>query len=102
MNRNKKEIMTYVYEDDNDLGSDVEYHHVEENEIHLLELKLGPLYACKLPTPSNGKNIVGIEKSDKFPKKTYTFDMTKCDVIFNLLVEDGQILVPRGAKVPPL
>lgn len=49
---------------------------------------------CKLLTPSNGKNPIEPEKSDKFPKKTYTFDVTKCDEIFNLLVADGQILVP--------
>lgn len=41
-------------------------------------------------------------KNDKFPKKTYTFDVTKYDEIFNLLVVDGQVLVPSGAKVLPL
>jgi hypothetical protein len=52
--------------------------------------------------PSNGKNPVEPEKDDRFPKKTYTFDVTKCDEIFNLLVKDGQMIVPLGAKVPPL
>lgn len=102
VNRNKKEIMDYVDTDENNLGSDVKYNHVEENKIDLAELKPGPPYVCKLLTPSNGKNSAEPEKSDKFPKKTDTLDVTKCDKIFNLLVVDGQILVPQGAKVPPL
>lgn len=52
--------------------------------------------------PSNGKNSVEPEKSDKFPNKTYSFDVTKCDKIFELLVKDGQMIVPPGAKMPPL
>ncbi|XP_050895146.1 uncharacterized protein LOC127101742 [Lathyrus oleraceus] len=74
----------------------------DDNEIDLTELTQGPPYACKVLTPSNGKNPVEPEKSDKFPKKTYTFDVTKCDKIFYLLVKDGQMIVPLGAKVPPL
>lgn len=84
---------------DNDHGLDVEYIHVEENEVELAELKPGPPHVCKLLTPSNGKNLVEPEKSDKFPKKTYTFYVTKFDEIFVLLVVDGQILVPYGSKV---
>lgn len=52
--------------------------------------------------PSNGKNLVEPKKSDKFPKKTYTFDVTKCDENFDLLVKDGQMIVPPGTKMPPL
>lgn len=48
------------------------------------------------------KNPVESDRGDKFPKKTYTFDVTKCDEIFDLLVKDGQMIVPPGAKVPPL
>lgn len=33
---------------------------------------------------------------------TYTFDITKCDEIFDFLVVDGQIIVPKGLKTPPL
>jgi hypothetical protein len=47
-------------------------------------------------------NPIETEKNDKFPKKTYTFDVTKCDEIFYLLVKDVQMIVPPGAKVPPL
>ncbi|XP_050908867.1 uncharacterized protein LOC127122602 [Lathyrus oleraceus] len=68
----------------------------DESEVDLAELKQGPPYSYKVLTPSNGKNPVELEKSDAFPKKTYTFDVTKCDDIFNLLVKDGQMIVPLG------
>lgn len=49
-----------------------------------------------------GKTLLNLKKNDKFPKKIDTFDVTKCDDIFDLLVVDGQVLVPPGAKLPPL
>lgn len=30
------------------------------------------------------------------------FDVTKCDKIFDLLVFDGQIVIPKGLKTPTL
>jgi len=41
-------------------------------------------------------------KNDKFVAKTYTFDITKCNEIFDLLVADGQIIVLKNLKTPPL
>lgn len=66
----------------------------------MAELKPGPSYKCKFLFPAKGKNPV--EENARFPTKTYTFDITKCDEIFDVLVKDGQILVPPGAKLPPL
>ena len=63
-------------------------------------MKPGPAYECKSLFPAKGKNTV--ENNPKFPSKTYMFDVTKCEEIFDLLVKDGQILVPPGAKLPPL
>src|SRR3954468_16216376 len=75
---------------------------MEEVEIDLAELKEAPPYACKLLTPSNGRNPVDNDKNDRFLKKTYTFDITKCDEIFDLLVKDGQMILPPNSKIPPL
>jgi len=50
--------------------------------------------------PSNGKNPEE-PKNDIYPPKTYTFDVTKCEEIFDLLVADGIILVPKNLKVTP-
>ena len=88
--------------DDNDPEISSDPIDVEEGEIDLEELKQGPPYSCKLLVPSNGKNPVESEKnSDKFPKKTYSFYISKCDEIFDLLVKDVQMIVPPGAKLPP-
>jgi hypothetical protein len=42
------------------------------------------------------------QKNDKYVPKTYTFDVTKYDEIFDLLVVDGQVIGPKGLKTPPL
>ncbi|XP_050914973.1 uncharacterized protein LOC127129912 [Lathyrus oleraceus] len=99
---NKNKRVAYVdFSNDNE-GSFNGTSDFDENEIDLAELKQEPPYACKVLAPSNGKNPIEPEKNDKFPKKTYTSDVTKCDEIFDLLVKDGQMIVPLGAKVPPL
>ena len=51
--------------------------------------------------PSNGKNPEE-PNNDKYPPKTYTFDVSKCDEIFELLVADGIIIVPKNLMIPPL
>lgn len=74
-----------------------------DNKINVAELKPGPPpYTCKLLKPSNGKNPMETGKNEKFVTKTYTLDVSKCDKIFDLLVKDGQIIVPRGLKDPPV
>lgn len=93
--------MDYIKIDDNDQALDVKYNTIKGNEADLAELKTGPPYACKVLTLENGKNLVAPETNDKFPKKTYTLDLTKCDEIFDFLVAYDQILMPQGAKVPP-
>lgn len=75
---------------------------VEEGEVDLVELKQEPPYPCKMLTCLNGKNPIELENSDKFLKKMYTFDVMKCDEIFDLLVKYGQMIVPYGSKVPQL
>ncbi|XP_045822090.1 uncharacterized protein LOC123914975 [Trifolium pratense] len=98
----KREKIAYVETmDDDDEEYVINYGDIEDNEINVAELKPGPPYVCKLLKPSNGKNPVE-PKNDKFVAKTYSFDITKCDEIFDLLVTDGQIIVPKGLKVSPL
>ncbi|WJX34134.1 hypothetical protein P8452_22273 [Trifolium repens] len=97
----KKEKVAYVETHDSDQEYDISYEDIEQGEIDLAELKTGPPYTCKLLKPSNGKNPVE-QKNDKYVSKTYTFGITKCDEIFDLWVTDGQIVVPKGVKVPLL
>ncbi|KAK2384605.1 hypothetical protein QL285_071934 [Trifolium repens] len=97
----KKEKVVYIetYESENEFDDGQDY--MENNEVNIAELKPGPPYTCKMLKPSNGNNPVE-PKNDRFVSKTYTFDITKCGEIFDLLVADGQIIVPKGLKVPPL
>lgn len=102
VSKGKKKRVAYVDTEDQILIFEVDLGHIEESEVDVAELKLGPPYVCKLLTHASGKNPSEPKENDKFPKKTYTFDVTKCDEIFNLLVTYGQVLVPLGTKLPPL
>ncbi|XP_058752893.1 uncharacterized protein LOC131626086 [Vicia villosa] len=97
----KKDRVTYVEVDEEEPETFEDQHGFEDCEVDLAELKEAGPYTCKMITPSNGKNPVEIEKNDKFPKKTYTFNVTKCDKIFDLLVKDGQMVLPPNIKIPP-
>ncbi|CAJ2657404.1 unnamed protein product [Trifolium pratense] len=99
----KKKEIGFVDSYDNEIDYEIsdEYLEFDDSDINVAELKPGPPYTCKLLRPSNGKNPVE-PKNDKFVTKTYTFDITKCDEIFDLLVTDGQIIVPKDMKIPPI
>lgn len=96
----KKKKVAYVEIDKylSNLGDE----YVEGSTVNVIELKLWPPYICKFLKPSNGKNHVKPSKNDKFATKTYTFDINKCDEIFEFLVIDGQIIILLGLKTPPL
>ncbi|MCH81201.1 hypothetical protein A2U01_0001985 [Trifolium medium] len=100
-NFKKKKEVNFIEPYDSDFDNESEYSDYDESEINVAELKPGPPYTCKLLRPSNGKNPVE-PKNDRFVAKTYTFDITKCDEIFDLLVSDGQIIVPKDLKIPPI
>ena len=66
----------------------------------MIKLKPGPPYVCKLLKPSNEKNLAEPNINKKFVIKIYTFDITKCEEIFYLLVIDGKITVQKSLKKP--
>lgn len=68
----------------------------------MVEVKPRSSYVCNLLKPSNGKILVELIKNEQFVTKTYMFNITKCDKLFDLLVTDEQIIVPQGLKTPPL
>ena len=96
----RKERVAYIEVEEDEQETYTELLDFQEVEVDLAELKQGPPYPYKVLAPSNGKNHVEPEKNDKFPKKSYTLDVTKWEKIFNLLVKDGQMIVPPGAKIP--
>lgn len=98
----RKERVAYVETDKNNQEIEIVFECVEEKEVNLEELKLVPPYVCKFLRPSNGKSLVEPSKNEKFITKTYTFDVTKCDEIYDLLLADGQIIVSIGLKTSAL
>lgn len=57
----KREKVAYIDVDeyDSDVGNDS----LEEIEVNVAELKLGPHYTCKLLKPSNGKIMLKLAKT---------------------------------------
>ncbi|XP_050890974.1 uncharacterized protein LOC127096451 [Lathyrus oleraceus] len=95
----KKEKVSYItVEGDSSDDEDI----IDRSKVNMAELKPGPPYTCKVLKPSNRKNPIEPERLDNHVAKTYTFDVSKCDEIFDLLVKDGHIIVPQGLKDPPL
>ncbi|XP_050888952.1 uncharacterized protein LOC127094133 [Lathyrus oleraceus] len=98
-NKSKKEKVAFVEYDATDQIREADYASSTELEIDMAELKLGSTYECRPLLPAQGKNPV--DNNPKFPSKTYTFDVSKCEEIFDLLVKDGKMVVPPGTKIPP-
>ena len=61
----------------------------------MVELKSGPPYVCTSLRPVKGK-----EKATG--SKSYSFNITKAKQIFNILLNDKQIIILEGTKLPPL
>ncbi|XP_050895910.1 uncharacterized protein LOC127102601 [Lathyrus oleraceus] len=99
-NKSKKEKVAFVEYDATDPIREVDYASSTELEIDVAELKPGSAYECRSLLPAQGKNPV--ENNPKFPSRTYTFDVSKCEEIFYLLVKDGKMVVPPSTKIPPL
>ncbi|XP_058747190.1 uncharacterized protein LOC131620202 [Vicia villosa] len=68
---------------------EADYASPTEVKVDVAEMKPGSAYECRSLLPAQGKNPV--ENNPKFPSKTYTFDVTKCEEIFDVLVKDGQM-----------
>ncbi|XP_050889704.1 uncharacterized protein LOC127094992 [Lathyrus oleraceus] len=89
-NKSKKEKVAFVEYDATDPIREADYASSTELEIDVAELNPGSAYECRSLLPAQGKNPV--EHNPKFPSKTYTFDVSKCEEIFDLLVKDGQMV----------
>jgi len=97
----KREKIAYIGSDESNQEFDIALGDVETKEVDIAKLKSEPPYTCKSLRPSDGNNLVE-PSNERYFSKTYTFDVTKCDEIYDLLVVDGQAVVPKGLKIPPL
>ena len=61
-----------------------------------VEFVHGKLYTCLALTSSKGKEVA------KPNIETYLFDISKANQIFNYLVKNKQINLPKGHKIPPI
>ncbi|XP_050909625.1 uncharacterized protein LOC127123450 [Lathyrus oleraceus] len=81
-NKAKKEKIAFVDYDATNPIYEADYASSTELEIDMAELKPGFAYECRSLLPAQGKNLV--ENNTKFLSKTYTFDVIKCEEIFDL------------------
>jgi len=97
----KREKDAYIRSDEGKQEFDLAFGDVELKEVDIAELRPGPPYTCKSLRPSDGNNSVE-PNNEIYVPKTYTFNVTKCDEIYDLLVEDGQVVAPKDLKISPL
>uniref|UniRef100_A0A151UHK3 Retrotransposon gag domain-containing protein n=1 Tax=Cajanus cajan TaxID=3821 RepID=A0A151UHK3_CAJCA len=88
----RKEKVAYL--DNMDVNDDNFESLNEEMEVNLAELQPGPTYQCQLLKP--GENNIEVRSNRK-----YSFDVTKADKIFDILLKDKQITLPKNHKIPP-
>ena len=97
----KREKVAYIGPDESNLEFDIAFGGVETRKVDFAELNLDPPYTCKSLRPSDGNNPVE-PNNERYVPKTYIFDVTKCDKIYDLLIADGQVVAPTDLKIPPL
>jgi len=97
----KREKVSYVRSDESNQELDIAFGDVETKEVDIVELRPWPPYTCKSLRPSDGDNPIE-SSNERYVPETYTFDLTKCDEIYDLLVVDGQVVAPKDVKIPPL
>ena len=68
-----------------------------EGEVHVAELKPGPPYTCKSLYPNMGKETSN--RNETWSQKVYGFDISKADLIFDVLVKDKQLLLSDDHKL---
>ncbi|KEH22366.1 hypothetical protein MTR_7g445460 [Medicago truncatula] len=78
---------------------DIAFGDVETKEVDIAKLRSGPPYTCRSLRPSYGNNPVE-PINERYVPKTYTFDVTKWNEIYDLLVADGQVVTPKDFKNP--
>ena len=67
----------------------------DESEVHVAKLQARPPYVR-----ASLKLIKWKEKLNSTSHKSYSFDITKADQIFDILLKDKQIILPKGKKMP--
>ncbi|XP_027337413.1 uncharacterized protein LOC113851132 [Abrus precatorius] len=95
----RKDKVAYIGLAEGEIGSenDLDEEDVDlgVNEVNVAELKPGPPYVCQSLKPLKIKDKTR-------PNKSYAFDVSKADHIFDILLKDGQIILSDDHKIPTL
>ena len=83
------------------MESDEDEDDFDSNEINLAEIRAGELQAGPPYVCASLKPVKGKEKANT-SNKSYSFDITKADQIFDVLLKDKQIILPEGSKMPSI
>jgi len=97
----KREKVSYIGSNKINQEFNIAFSVVDSEKVDIVELRTGPPYTCKSLRPSDG-NIPVEPSNERYVPKTYTFDVTTCDDIYDLLVANGQLIAPKDLKIPPL
>ena len=90
----RKEQVNFVEMEFDEDEDDFNSNEINITEVRVAKLQAGPPYVCASLKPVKGK-----EKANT-NNKSYSFDITKVDQIFNVLLKDKQIILPEGKKMP--
>ena len=86
----RKEKIAFI-----EMNKEEEHDQNDSIEAFVAELKSGPPYVCASLKPVKGK-----EKTFASNNKIYSFNITKSEQIFNVLLKGKQIVLPEGKKMP--
>jgi len=92
--KSRRENITYV-EANMDNNNSINYQDLdvnkEKDEICMTELQPGPPYTYLM---------LKLEEKHKFPNSKYNFNVTKANKIFDVLLNDKQIVLSDDHKIP--
>ena len=90
----RKEQVNFIEVESDEDEDDFDSNEINLAEVRVAELQTGPSYVCASLKPVKGKEKANI--SNKF----YSFNITKVDQIFDVLLNDKHIILLKGKKMP--
>ena len=73
----------------------------DSGDVNLAEGRVAELQASLPYVCASLKSVKGKEKAN-LSNKSYSFNITKADKIFDILLKDKQIILPKGKKMPSI
>ena len=93
----RKEQVNFVEMESDEEEEDFDPNEINLAEVRVAELQASPPYVCASLKPIKEKEKTN---SSNNSNKSYSFDITKADQIFDVLLKDKQIGLLEGKKMP--